>query len=70
MDSTSVEQFNMGFEFAVSQGLPLVGSLVVLGVLILRCQKGNENMTMTTCGVFTGVVFLYALFIVLSSIFK
>jgi len=39
MDSTSVEQFNMGFEFAVSHGLPLVGSLVVLGVLIYVVKK-------------------------------
>ena len=39
MDSTSVEQFNMGFEFAVSQGLPLVGSLVVLGVLIYVVKR-------------------------------
>lgn len=39
MDSTSVAQFNTGFEFAVSQGLPLVGSLVVLGVLIYVVKK-------------------------------
>ena len=39
MDSTSVEQFNMGFQFAVSEGLPLVGSLVVLGVLIYVVKK-------------------------------
>lgn len=39
MDSTSVEQFNMGFEFAVSQGLPFFGSLVVLGVLIYVVKK-------------------------------
>ena len=39
MDSTSVEQFNIGFQFAVSEGLPLVGSLVVLGVLIYVVKK-------------------------------
>lgn len=39
MDSISVEQFNTGFQFAVSEGLPLVGSLVVLGVLIYVVKK-------------------------------
>ena len=34
MDSLSIAQFNEGFEFAINQSLPLVGSLVALGVLI------------------------------------
>lgn len=39
MDTISVNEFNTGFEFAVSHGLPLVGSLVVLGILIYLAKR-------------------------------
>lgn len=39
MDTVSAAQFNAGFDFAISQGMPLLGSLVVLGVLIYVVKK-------------------------------
>ena len=39
MDSLSVAQFNEGFEFAIEQGLPYIGSLVVLGTLIYVVKR-------------------------------
>ena len=39
MDSLSIAQFNEGFDFAISQSLPVVGSLIVLGVLIYIVKR-------------------------------
>ena len=70
MDSLSIAQFNEGFDFAINQSLPVVGSLIVLGVLIYVVKRDFPIMTYYGLGIFAGILFAFALFETLKTIFR